>query len=498
MKINPVSTTNYQISHPPLSAKKKSMGSRTTAPDLNLLNKTYNQLSFKAVPANVSLDLVKKIPLEDRLASIFQNFKLGDLILIGKNLNESARKMYKNTNVVKNAIKRGFFIADDSIGGNLGFVKNMIGDTEVINLNDSPITLISENKTYSMKPQESFYVINGDIIDINGRLLTIKDNPKTDLSMYRKNFSRAFDFQKEVEPQIEKINKKTISTLMQTAGKKSSPVTFAQVGGLGELKEALKRDIVYPLRYPEAYENIKLDHGAILYGPPGTGKTHIARALANEAGTNFIGINGLEMESKWVGQSEANWRDLFNEAKENQPSLIFLDEFDAVARSRNSKDEYGNKVVNQLLTLMTDIDNEGANVFVIGATNNFDALDKAIIRPGRFGKHYEVPVPDIEGLREIFKIHTSQKPLDEKINLEELLQKLYNHKATGAGIKQIINDAHNYGYLRAGIFEKMEDKTFTSKDLDEFKIIQEDIDKAYEDFVKHQNSSTRKKIGFGK
>lgn len=502
MRINPVSTTNYQTSLKPKVqiARTKEKDDGLTRPiNLDYLNRTYNQVNFKkAVPTNSSLSLIKQIPLEDRLASIFENFKLGDLILVGKNLSESARKMYKNTNVVKNAIKRGFFIEDDTIGGNLGFIKNMLGDTEVINLNDSAVTLISENKTYSMKPQESFYVINGDILNVDGNLLTIKDKSKTDLSMYRKNFARAFDFQKEVEPQIERINKKTISSLMQAVGKKSTPVTFAQVGGLGDLKEALKRDIVYPLKYPEAYENIKLDHGAILYGPPGTGKTHIARALANEAGTNFISINGLEMESKWVGQSEENWRNLFNEAKENQPTLIFLDEFDAVARSRSSNNEYGNNVVNQILTLMTDLDNENANVFVIGATNNFDALDKAIIRPGRFGKHYEVPVPDIDGLREIYKIHSSAKPMDEKINVEELLQKLYNHKATGAGIKQIVNDAHNNGYERAGIFEKMANKTFTPKDLAGFKITQEDIDKAYDNFIKYQNSSTRKQIGFGR
>ena len=176
--------------------------------------------------------------------------------------------------------------------------------------------------------------------------------------MFRKSFCRAFDFQKEVEPQIEKINKKTLSALIQKKHKTATPVTFAQVGGMSKLKDALKKDIIYPLRYPDAYENVDLNRGFILYGPPGTGKTHIVRALANEAEANFIGLNGLDLESKWVGESEANWRQLFEEAKANQPTIIFLDEFDAVARSRDSKDEYGNKVVNQILTLMTDIDKE--------------------------------------------------------------------------------------------------------------------------------------------
>ena len=455
----------------------------------------YYPVNFKGVPMTVN-EIAKQIPLEDRLASIFQNFKLGDLILVGKNLNESAKKMYNTTNIVKNAIKRGFFIADDNLNGNIGFIKNMLGDTEVINLNDSDINLISDNKTYSMNPKESFYVINGDVLDINGSLLKIKDKSKTDLSMFRKNFCKAFDFQKEVEPQIEKINKKTLSTLIQKKHKTATPVTFAQVGGMSKLKDALKKDIIYPLRYPDAYENVELNRGFILYGPPGTGKTHIARALANEADANFIGLNGLDLESKWVGESEANWRQLFEEAKANQPTIIFLDEFDAVARSRDSKDEYGNKVVNQILTLMTDIDNEGHNVFVIGATNNYKALDNAITRSGRFGKHYEVPAPDLDALREIFDIHASKKSLDSNIDKEKMLKKLHQYKATGADIRHIINEAHTNGFVRAGIFEKMDNKTYTPQDNKEFKITQEDFDKAIADFLKDKNSGTRKPIGY--
>ena len=280
---------------------------------------------------------------------------------------------------------------------------------------------------------------------------------------------------------------------------KKTGVTFKDVAGEEEAKESLT-ELVDFLKNPDKYKKIgaRLPKGALLVGPPGTGKTHIARALANEAGANFISLNGLDLESKWVGESEANWRSLFTEAKENQPTIIFLDEFDAVARSRDSKDEYGNKVVNQILTLMTDIDNEGDSVFVIGATNNYAALDKAIIRSGRFGKHYEVKEPDMDALREIFKVHTKKKTLDENINTEELLSKLHSLKATGADIKHIVNDAHNNGYVRAGIFTKMENKTFNSNDLKDFKIEKEDFDKAIDDFMKDRKSNTRKPIGYNK
>ena len=499
MRINPIGvrTNYYQTTKPKTKTLPKQ--ELMTSPNLNLLNSTYNQtsLNFRGI-TETSKALIRQIPLEDKLASIFQNFKLGDMILIGKNLKECAKQMYQSAAVVKNTIKRGFFIPDENLGGSVGFILNSHGDTEVINLNNFEIPLISKNKTYSLKPHDSYYVLENDILSVNGNPLGIKKEPRTDLSMYRKNFAITFDFEKEANANIEKINKKTLSQLMQPERKKSTPVTFAQVGGLSELKDSLKKDIIYPIRYPEAYEGIELNHGFILYGPPGTGKTHIARALANEAEANFIGLNGLDLESKWIGESEANWRNLFEEAKEKQPTIIFLDEFDAVARSRDCHDVYGNKVVNQILTLMTDIDNENCDVYVIAATNNFKSLDSAITRSGRFGKHYEVTPPDKDGLREIFNINTKNRKLDENIKIDEIIDKLIKFKATGADIRHIVNEAHKNGMVRAGIYAKMDNKTYTSQDKEAFKIIQEDFDKAINEFLKDKKETTRKPIGFNK
>lgn len=116
---------------------------------------------------------------------------------------------------------------------------------------------------------------------------------------------------------------------------------------------------MFPMKYPEAYKGRMISHGTILYGPPGTGKTLIAQALANESDANFIKLNGLEMSSCWVGQSEKNWRNLFEKAKKNQPCIIFVDEFDAVAKNRGeAQGRHDDKVVNQLLTLISDIEKE--------------------------------------------------------------------------------------------------------------------------------------------
>lgn len=499
MRINPIAQKVNYASYAPVQHKKAEKEQTKNFTDLNLLNSNYNNvaINFRAMPVNGAKELVKQIPLEDRISCVLQTFKLGDLLLVGKNINECAKKMLSADNIGDNAIKRAFFIAEENLDGNLGFVKNSIGDTQVINLNDFNIPFTSGNQTEQLKPNESFYLIDGDKLDIKGKALQIKDKPNTDLSKFRKTFAKTFDYNKEVQEKLEQVNKKTLSKLVVKNHKGSSGVTFADVGGLDKLKEALKRDVIFPLRYPEAYENIETNHGAILYGPPGTGKTHIARALANEAGANFISLNGLELESKWAGEAEEDWRELFKDAKESQPSIIFLDEFDAVARKRGGSDEYGDKIVNQILTLMTDIDNEGDNVFVLAATNNFDALDKAITRAGRFGKHYKVDTPDLNGLRDIFKIHTKNKQIDENVDVEGMLKKLEGLKASGADVRFVVNEAHHHGFKRSGIYEKMENKTFKKSDTDNFKIIQEDFDNAMNDFLENKKASDRHPIGYG-
>lgn len=465
--------------------------------DLNLFNKNYNQVNFRAI-SKESLDLVQKIPLDDRLASMFEKFLQGDLILVGKKLDKAKQRMLQNVGNLDSAVKRIFFIPDERLHGYLAFSKNREGLREVINLNDTEIMLIDQktHRTEALAPNESFYILDGDIIGVQGNLLEVKDKPKVSLDGWRKNFCQAKSFENDINFELEKLNKKTISQLSKDLKTQSSKVTFKDVGGQDELIDELKKSVIYPLRYPEAYANFDVNKGFILYGPPGTGKTHIARALANEADVNFVSLNGSEMESKWVGESEENWRNLFEEAKQKQPTILFIDEIDAIAKERGGKDVYGDKVVNQILTLMTDLDNNNDSVFVLGATNNFKALDKALIRSGRFSKHLEVKMPDLAGTRQILDIHTQNKPIDRNIDKDALAKKLFDLKTSGADVKYVVNEAHALGFARAGIYDKMEEKTLTPKDLRSFYITQDDFDGAIKKFVETRNGSERKAIGF--
>ena len=431
---------------------------------------------------------------------MFQKFEAGDLILVGKNLSNAKIKMLESIDCLKSLVNRVFYLPEEKYKGYLGFFKNSDGEREVINLNDFDIRLVDSErlKTDPLTPHDSFYIYDNDIIVLPNAKegIQILEKPKVDLTGYRKNFCKAVDFSNILKEEVEKLNRKSLSLLSKETKEVSTKVTFKDVGGQDELIKELKRSILFPMKYPEMYDTFDVNKGFVLYGPPGTGKTHIARALANEANANFVKLNGLEMEGRYVGESEGNWRELFEKAHEKQPSIIFIDEIDAVGRARGGIDEHGDKVLDQLLTLISDLDESKDNIFIIGATNNFKALDKALIRSGRLSKHIEVKLPDLNGVKQIFEIHSAKKPLDRNIDKEALIKRLYDLKTSGGDIRYIINEAHLLGYDRAGIHEKMDNETVSGKDKRLFRIIQEDFDSAIKKFIETRNGSERKAIGF--
>ena len=502
MKVNPInnSTVSYQLKTHHNNKTTKTQTNNLI--DLNILNSNYNQVNFRGISSKESLELVLKIPLEDRLASMFERMDVGDLILIGKKLNIAKIKMLESIDNIEGLVRRVFYLPEEKQKGYLGFYLNNDWEKEVINLNDYEIRLMDAKtlKSDILTPHDSYYVFEDDLISLptNREPLQIKHSPKVDLSGYRKNFCKAVDFTKMEKSEIEKLNRKVLSQLSKEAKETNTKVTFKDVGGQDNLIKELKRSILYPIKYPEMYETFDVNKGFVMYGPAGTGKTHIARALANESDAHFISLNGLEMESKWVGETEENWRELFEEARQKQPTIMFIDEIDAIGKSRGGSDVHGDKALNQLLTLISDLDQSRDNIFIIGATNNFKALDKAFIRSGRLSKHLEVKLPDLDGVKQIFNIHSGKKPLDKNIDKEALIQRLFDLKTTGADIRYIINEAHIAGYDRAGIHEKMENETISGKDKHSFRIIQEDFDKAIQNFIETRNGKDAKPIGFNK
>jgi transitional endoplasmic reticulum ATPase len=218
-------------------------------------------------------------------------------------------------------------------------------------------------------------------------------------------------------------------------------VTYEDIGGLKEEVKKVREMIEIPLKRPELFERLGIapPKGVLMHGPPGTGKTLLAKAVANESDAHFIAINGPEIMSKYVGGSEERLRELFEEAEENAPSIIFIDEIDAIAPKREEvSGEVERRTVAQLLTLMDGLKSRG-QVVVIGATNRPDALDHAIRRGGRFDREIEIGVPDKDGRGEVLQIHTRGMPLDDKVDLEEMAD--ITHGFVGADLESLCKEA---------------------------------------------------------
>ncbi len=222
---------------------------------------------------------------------------------------------------------------------------------------------------------------------------------------------------------------------------KKSRVTYDEVGGLKNEIKVMREIVELPLRHPEIFNRLGIEphSGILLYGPPGCGKTLIAKVLASESEANMFSINGPEIMNKYYGETEAKLREIFKEAKDNSPSIIFIDEIDAIAPKR--EEAYGDvekRVVAQLLALMDGLTDRG-NVIVLGATNRPDSVDPALRRPGRFDREIEVLVPNVDGRLEILMIHTRGMPIAEEVELKRLAAELHGY--TGADIKSLCREA---------------------------------------------------------
>jgi transitional endoplasmic reticulum ATPase len=221
-------------------------------------------------------------------------------------------------------------------------------------------------------------------------------------------------------------------------------VKWEDIGGLQTVKEELAEAIEWPLKHADLFAkaDVKPPKGILLHGPPGTGKTMIAKAVATTSEANFISIKGPELISKWVGETEKGVREVFRKARQAAPCVVFFDELDAIAPRRGAGLEGGahvtERVVSQMLTEMDGLE-DLKGVVVIGATNRQDIIDEALLRPGRFDRMLKVPVPDKEGRKQIFQIHTKKKPLDKSVDLDRLVE--MTEGMTGADIASLVNAA---------------------------------------------------------
>ena len=255
----------------------------------------------------------------------------------------------------------------------------------------------------------------------------------------------------------------------------SPDVTYEDIGGLDDQMQEVRETVEMPLEKPEAFDEVGIDppSGVLLYGPPGTGKTMLAKAVANQTDATFIKMAGSELVHKFIGEGAKLVRDLFDVAREHEPAVIFIDEIDAIAskrtESKTSGDAEVQRTMMQLLSEMDGFEDRG-EIRIIAATNRFDMLDRAILRPGRFDRLIEVPKPTEEGRELIFRIHTRPMNVAEDVDFEELAAEAVD--ASGADIKAVCTEA--------GMFAIRDDRT---------EIWMEDFREAWEKVQAESNES---------
>ena len=298
-------------------------------------------------------------------------------------------------------------------------------------------------KTVSLTPVNESVTIDKEFTDfVKNRLKGLPIVHGDEISVMILGNSMDFKITKTSPKGVVKIDRTTtLSISTETSVDRKVRVTYEEVGGLRREIKAMREIVELPLKHPELFVRLGIEphSGILLYGPPGCGKTLLAKVMASESEANMFPINGPEIMNKYYGETEAKLRDIFKEAKDNSPSIIFIDEIDAIAPKR--EEAYGDvekRVVAQLLALMDGLNDRG-NVIVLGATNRPDSIDPALRRPGRFDREFEISVPNEDERLEILEIYTRSMPISEDIDLKDLSSELHGY--TGADIKSLCREA---------------------------------------------------------
>ncbi len=304
--------------------------------------------------------------------------------------------------------------------------------TKVTMAPTQPVKILG-GEEYLIQILEGRPVVKGDLLEVNimGRKfdLVVQGHQPSAEAVVIQNFTKIKLSEKPAKEELAKGPK----------------VAYEDIGGLSDEVDKVREMIELPLRHPELFEKLGVDapKGVLLHGPPGTGKTLLAKAVASETSANFQSIGGPEIMSKFYGESEERLREIFKEAAENAPSIIFIDEIDSIAPKRDEvTGETERRVVAQLLAIMDGLEGRG-KVIVIGATNRPNALDPALRRPGRFDREIEIGIPDREGRLEILQIHTRGMPLADDVDLPQIAA--MTHGYVGADLASLARE----GAMRA-------------------------------------------------
>ena len=364
-----------------------------------------------------------------------------------------------------------------------GYTRNNIG----VGIDDTVSVLkvnVKKAEQVILAPTEELNIVGlEDYLPelLEGRVVTRGDIIPLNIMGRRIGFAVTSTSPTDTASLIDSNTEFVIGSVPKAAAKGVPRVSYEDIGGLKNEVQKVREMIELPLRHPEIFDRIGIEapKGVLLHGPPGTGKTLLAKAVANETNANFYSISGPEIMSKFYGESEERLRDIFKEAEENAPSIIFIDEIDSIAPKREEvSGDVEKRVVSQLLTLMDGIQSRGKLV-VIGATNRPNAIDPALRRPGRFDREIDIGIPDEQGRLDILLIHSRGMPMTEDVNLESIAK--VTHGFVGADLEALSKEAAMRSLRRILPEINLEQPKIPAEILNKIKITKQDFDEALRD-----------------
>src|SRR5215216_106488 len=364
-----------------------------------------------------------------------------------------------------------------------GYTRNNIG----VGIDDTVSVLkvnVKKAEQVILAPTEELNIVGlEDYLPelLEGRVVTRGDIIPLNIMGRRIGFAVTSTSPTDTASLIDSNTEFVIGSVPKAAAKGVPRVSYEDIGGLKNEVQKVREMIELPLRHPEIFDRIGIEapKGVLLHGPPGTGKTLLAKAVANETNANFYSISGPEIMSKFYGESEERLRDVFKEAEENAPSIIFIDEIDSIAPKREEvSGDVEKRVVSQLLTLMDGIQSRGKLV-VIGATNRPNAIDPALRRPGRFDREIDIGIPDEQGRLDILLIHSRGMPMTEDVNLESIAK--VTHGFVGADLEALSKEAAMRSLRRILPEINLEQPKIPAEILNKIKITKQDFDEALRD-----------------
>lgn len=496
MKISPIQVAYSNLNHSINNKQKQN-------------NLAENRVTTAPISDNYGRAMVFKAASKD-ITKIVQNASLDDKIAVGIKHLKQAGSWGNFLCVVKDMKDVSDLISYAADSFPIGKVFT-IQHKDLLN----PLLLTSfDNKTFvintsshamftgmldAIPPGEISEIKNEDDLRVPSCWIHFHEEPDNAVVAENSNlFLQTFDCTNGFNALISKHSQEIDKFLKQTfegSGIPKSKMSFAQIGGQDKVIDSLKKGVLFPLKYPDVFDGFMVSRGAILYGPPGTGKTLLAKTLAEESGASVFELCGTDLADKWVGGSEKNCRELFEKAVDAQPSIIYFDEIDALGKKRGD-DKYGDKLLAQFLSLMSDLEKRNDQVYIIGSTNRKEDLDPAFVRSGRFSMLLEVKPPDLEGTKQIFSIHTNGKPIDQDVNKDLVAEKMYAKKMTGADIAATVKEAFSHALERTGIYESMDNGRFSPMMKEHLTINNEDFISAINQFK--ADKTQRRPIGYNK